>query len=248
MKRNTKSGGGLARRIIGQACVFLLASSFMGLASCGSEGDTEVSRKTGAVPKKSIGSKAYPDEVIALLGDKNGSSPVITPSGNAVLVFTLRPHQLLNKAGYSGSLMDMVRAVPGIQIPEVLAGLFRDPGSLGIDLKQSIHVFAIPDTTASSFSPSYLCVTAGIEDACFQIALRGDLRRADRGHVTEVQIALLTEQINDLTEHLKVHKKDHHSRRGLLKMVGQRRRLLDYVKTSDVGRYKKVIGSLGLRK
>ena len=64
----------------------------------------------------------------------------------------------------------------------------------------------------------------------------------------EVQVALLTEQINDLTEHLKTHKKDHHSRRGLLKMVGQRRRLLDYVKGSDLGRYKKVIGALGLRK
>ena len=165
MKRNTKNGGGLARRIIGQACVFLLASSFMGLASCGSEGDTEVSKKTGAVTKKSTGDQAYPDEVIALPGDENGSSPGITPSGNAVLVFTLRPQQLLNKAGYSGSLMDMIRAVPEIQIPEVLAGLFRDPGSLGIDLKQSIHVFAIQGTTASSFSPSFLCVTAGIEDA-----------------------------------------------------------------------------------
>ncbi|MGE4551372.1 MAG: hypothetical protein AAEJ57_08270, partial [Opitutales bacterium] len=151
-----------------------MASSFTGLASCGSEGDTEVSKKTGPVPKKSTGSQAFPKEVIALLGDKNGSSPGITPSGNAVLVFTLRPQQLLNKAGYSGSLMDMVRAVPGIQIPEVLAGLFRDPGSLGIDLKQSIHVFAIPDTIASSFSPSFLCVTAGIEDASLirgQIAL-----------------------------------------------------------------------------
>ena len=64
----------------------------------------------------------------------------------------------------------------------------------------------------------------------------------------EVQIALLTERINQLTEHFKVHKKDHHSRRGLLKMVGQRRRLLDYVKKINVERYKTIIQSLGIRK
>jgi small subunit ribosomal protein S15 len=64
----------------------------------------------------------------------------------------------------------------------------------------------------------------------------------------EVQVALLTQRITYLTDHFKVHKKDHHSRRGLLKLVGQRRRLLDYLKRSDVARYKKVIESLGLRK
>lgn len=64
----------------------------------------------------------------------------------------------------------------------------------------------------------------------------------------EVQVALLTQRITYLTDHFKVHKKDHHSRRGLLKLVGQRRRLLDYLKRSDVERYKKVIESLGLRK
>lgn len=63
----------------------------------------------------------------------------------------------------------------------------------------------------------------------------------------EVQIALLSERINYLTEHFKVHKKDHHSRRGLLKLVGQRRRLLDYLKKKDAGRYKKVIDKLGIR-
>ncbi|MBC9786034.1 30S ribosomal protein S15 [Heliobacterium chlorum] len=63
----------------------------------------------------------------------------------------------------------------------------------------------------------------------------------------EVQIAILTERINYLTNHLKEHKKDHHSRRGLLKMVGQRRGLLNYLKKSDVERYRKVIGELGLR-
>jgi len=64
----------------------------------------------------------------------------------------------------------------------------------------------------------------------------------------EVQIALLTGRINHLTEHLKVHKKDHHSRRGLLMLVGQRRRLLDYLKRNDVERYRAVIAKLGLRR
>jgi len=63
-----------------------------------------------------------------------------------------------------------------------------------------------------------------------------------------VQIALLTERINHLTEHLKVHKKDHHSRRGLLKMVGKRRGLLNYLKKKDIERYREVIKSLNLRK
>lgn len=64
----------------------------------------------------------------------------------------------------------------------------------------------------------------------------------------EVQIALLSARIEYLTEHFKSHKKDHHSRRGLLKLVGQRRRLLDYVKKKDVDRYRSVIQRLGLRK
>ena len=64
----------------------------------------------------------------------------------------------------------------------------------------------------------------------------------------EVQIALLTERINHLTEHLKVHAKDHHSRRGLLKLVGQRRRLLDYLKSKDSERYAELIRRLGIRK
>ncbi|MFT7625727.1 MAG: small subunit ribosomal protein S15 [Myxococcota bacterium] len=64
----------------------------------------------------------------------------------------------------------------------------------------------------------------------------------------EVQIALLTERINYLTSHFKTHHKDHHSRRGLLKLVGQRRRLLDYVKSRDIARYRKIIGALDIRK
>ena len=64
----------------------------------------------------------------------------------------------------------------------------------------------------------------------------------------EVQIALLTNRITELTEHLKVHKKDNHSRRGLLKMVGQRRGLLKYLEKTDIERYRSLIGRLGLRK
>ncbi|MFH0779105.1 MAG: 30S ribosomal protein S15 [Candidatus Eisenbacteria bacterium] len=64
----------------------------------------------------------------------------------------------------------------------------------------------------------------------------------------EVQVALLTERIKSLTEHFKVHKKDHHSRRGLLKMVGQRRRLLDYLKATRIDRYRALVRELGLRK
>lgn len=64
----------------------------------------------------------------------------------------------------------------------------------------------------------------------------------------EVQIALLTERINHLNEHLKLHKKDHHSRRGLLKMVGQRRGLLNYLKEKDIERYRAIVASLNLRK
>ena len=73
------------------------------------------------------------------------------------------------------------------------------------------------------------------------------LHEGDTGS-PEVQIAILTERINYLTEHLKVHKKDHHSRRGLLKMVGQRRGLLNYLLSKDVERYRSIIERLGLRK
>ena len=64
----------------------------------------------------------------------------------------------------------------------------------------------------------------------------------------EVQIALLSARIADLTEHLKTHKKDHHSRRGMLKMVGQRRGLLDYLKKTDIERYRAIVEKLGLRR
>ncbi|MGV8082633.1 MAG: 30S ribosomal protein S15 [Coriobacteriia bacterium] len=63
----------------------------------------------------------------------------------------------------------------------------------------------------------------------------------------EVQIALLTKRIRDLTEHLKVHSKDHHTRRGLLRLVGQRRRMLNYLKKKDIERYRAVVAQLGIR-
>jgi small subunit ribosomal protein S15 len=64
----------------------------------------------------------------------------------------------------------------------------------------------------------------------------------------EVQIAILTERINHLTEHLRMHKGDHHTRRGLMKLIGRRRRLLDYVRENNVERYREIIGRLGLRR
>jgi small subunit ribosomal protein S15 len=73
---------------------------------------------------------------------------------------------------------------------------------------------------------------------------RGD---ADTGS-TEVQVALLTARINELTEHLRTHRKDHHSRRGLLMLVGKRRRLLRYLQSSDIERYRSLIQELGLRR
>lgn len=73
------------------------------------------------------------------------------------------------------------------------------------------------------------------------------LHETDTGS-PEIQIAILSERINYLTEHLKVHRKDHHSRRGLLKMVGQRRSLLNYLRKTDINRYRAIIDKLGIRK
>jgi len=73
------------------------------------------------------------------------------------------------------------------------------------------------------------------------------LHETDTGS-PEVQIALLTERINHLTDHLKAHKGDHHTRRGLMKLIGRRRRLLNYVRNNDVERYREIIGRLGLRR
>lgn len=73
------------------------------------------------------------------------------------------------------------------------------------------------------------------------------LHETDTGS-PEVQIAILTERINELTEHLRVHKHDNHSRRGLLKMVGKRRKMLDYLASKDINRYRAIIAQLGIRK
>jgi small subunit ribosomal protein S15 len=84
-------------------------------------------------------------------------------------------------------------------------------------------------------------------DAKQRVITEYKLHERDTGS-PEVQIALLSQRIEHLTEHFKVHKKDHHSRRGLLKLVGQRRRLLDYLRQQDAERYRKVLSSLSLRR
>jgi small subunit ribosomal protein S15 len=85
------------------------------------------------------------------------------------------------------------------------------------------------------------------------MASKSDVIDGNRRHDTdtgspEVQVALLTNRINQLTDHLKTHQKDHHSRRGLLMMVGRRRRMLDYLKDTDIERYRALIAKLGLRR
>ena len=80
-----------------------------------------------------------------------------------------------------------------------------------------------------------------------EIIAKYKLHDSDTGS-PEVQVAILTERINHLTEHMKVHKKDHHSRRGLLMMVGQRKGLLNYLMKKDINRYREIIAKLGLRK
>jgi len=84
-------------------------------------------------------------------------------------------------------------------------------------------------------------------DAKQEVIGQYKLHESDTGS-PEVQVAILTTRINSLTEHLKIHKKDHHSRRGLLKMVGQRRALLNYLKAQEFSRYRSLIERLGLRK
>ena len=85
------------------------------------------------------------------------------------------------------------------------------------------------------------------KEAKQEIVKKHGASKTDTGS-TKVQVALLTQRINDLTEHLRAHPKDHYSRRGLLKLVGQRRRLLDYLKGKDSERYSELIRRLGIRK
>jgi small subunit ribosomal protein S15 len=84
------------------------------------------------------------------------------------------------------------------------------------------------------------------KDVKSEIVADNRMHDSDTGS-TEVQIALLTQRIRDLTEHLRSHKHDHHTRRGLLQMVGQRRRLMNYLKKSDVERYRAIVAKLGIR-
>lgn len=86
-----------------------------------------------------------------------------------------------------------------------------------------------------------------LKDEKERIIKKNQMHEGDTGS-PEVQIALLTERINGLTAHFEKHKRDHHSRRGLLKMVGHRRSLLNYLKKKDVDRYRRIISELGLRK
>ena len=88
---------------------------------------------------------------------------------------------------------------------------------------------------------------AMVQDKKTELVQKFRRHESDTGS-PEVQVALLSERITYLTEHFKTHKKDHHSRRGLLKLVGQRRRLLDYLRTVDQDRYKSLIDQLGIRK
>jgi len=85
------------------------------------------------------------------------------------------------------------------------------------------------------------------KEAKTQVIDEYKLHASDSGS-PEVQVALLTQRITELTEHFKIHKQDHHSRRGLLKLVGRRRRLLDYLKSKDIDRYRTTIERLGIRK
>lgn len=85
------------------------------------------------------------------------------------------------------------------------------------------------------------------KDEKLEIVKKFGLNDKDTGR-TEVQVALLTKHINDLTEHFSAHKKDHHSRRGLMMMVGKRRRLLDYLAKKDIARYRALIKELNIRK
>jgi len=107
-----------------------------------------------------------------------------------------------------------------------------------------------PGGPANAFSPIVLQEVSAVTLSKEQkqgIIGKFKIHEADSGS-PEVQIALLTEKIGYLTEHFKVHRRDHASRRGLLRMVGQRRRLLDYLKATRVDRYRKVVKDLGLRR
>jgi small subunit ribosomal protein S15 len=104
-----------------------------------------------------------------------------------------------------------------------------------------------PGPSPTSHRRTSTSMSEQIDKAKAGIIAEHRLHDTDTGS-PEVQIAILTERINHLNEHLQKHKKDHHSRRGLLMLVGQRRRLLDYVRKNDVERYRTIIAKMGLRR
>ncbi len=124
-------------------------------------------------------------------------------------------------------------------------------------LQWAVKVSSDPHTRITK-SPlvTWVCGEAKQKEVDFSMSLDGDnkaeiikdneLHEGDTGS-PEVQVAILTRRISDLTEHLKEHKKDHHSRRGLLQMVGKRRKMLIYLKSKDVARYRDLIAKLGVR-
>ena len=136
----------------------------------------------------------------------------------------------------------------------------RRIGSVGVpsryaagNLPGSVVVGAPPVLRRDAFRPSPGGVLSTQGRPKRDVPVKQDTIAEHKLHDTdtgspEVQIALLTARINHLTEHLKMHKKDHHSRRGLLMLVGRRRRMLDYVKNIDVERYRAILAKLGLRR
>jgi len=115
-------------------------------------------------------------------------------------------------------------------------------------LLDDIPAVAAPGLESPNFTPEQKGCPMSITPERKTALIKDNATKANDTGSPEVQIAILTERINDLTEHFKMHKKDNHSRRGLLKMVSQRRQLLDYVKRKNEQRYQTIIEKLGIRR
>ncbi len=147
------------------------------------------------------------------------------------------PHNRTNPV----AIVALLRPIPG---SPALASLALFPHKPPNSTTLLDGVPAGPKFSSDAAEQNHMSITAGRKaELIKKFALKAD----DTGS-PEVQVAILTERISNLTEHFKEHKKDNHSRRGLLKMVSQRRRLLDYVKRGDEARYQKLIEELGLRR
>lgn len=109
------------------------------------------------------------------------------------------------------------------------------------------YLFSLNSIYETEYTEALVAVMSLAKEAKLDIISQYKTHNTDTGS-PEVQVAILTTRINELTEHFKTHKKDNHSRRGLLKLVSQRRSLLDYLKRRDINRYHDLIGRLGLRK